>query len=410
MRKPLTTLSLLVPLTLLPLLTACPPRVANTPNGVGSQNARTGLKVRFEITDPKPEYFSKITKAEIKLTGTSGATVSDSFDFSASSSTTEIERSLSNVPTGLVEAEVRLLGADGQTVVPALKTSFDLSTTTTDVALVKLTTTPRLLPPLVTSGQSLATLRAQRRDLLLEIQRLSGQESEIIIQIAPLRGSTVLEDQNLRRQLQVDLQGLQNQLASKKVDLEKLNGQLDRLEAQTSGGAASNGALQDQVFDLRLQAGEISKGIDQLLNQRRQLSIEARSLAGGSGGSAELSQIQGEIKTLDGQIEERIRQLQTLNLQLQALESRLTSQSTELPPDQRKAQLEADLILLKARITTLETELPDLRRRFEALAQRTDLLSVQRREALDIEIKGKEAELSQSKTLQVEIETQLKGL
>ena len=46
----------------------------------------------------------------------------------------------------------------------------------------------------------------------------------------------------------------------------------------------------------------------------------------------------------------------------------------------------------------------------EALAQRTDLLSVQRREALDIEIKGKEAELSQSKTLQVEIETQLKGL
>ncbi len=412
MPKSFRNLSLLAALTLLPLLTACPPRFNSTPNGsnVGSQNTRTGLKVRFEFAEPRPDYFSRITKVEIKLSNASGVTVSDNFDFSVGADAKQLERTLSNVPTGLLTAEVRLVGADGQTVVNALTANFDLSTSTTDAALVRLNATPQLFAPLVNTSQNLTQVRAQRRDLLLEIQSLSDQESDLLIQIAPLRGSTVIEDQNLRRQLQVDLQGVQGQLTTKKTQLESLNGQLDRLEAQTVGGSSSAGAIQDQVFDLRLQSQNISKNIDQLLEQRRLLSIEARSLAGSSGGNAELSQIQGEIKTLDGQIADRITQLQDLNLQLQALETRLTGQSTTLPPAERKAQLEANLELLKQRITSLETDLPDLRRRRESLAQRTDLISIQRREALDTEISTKEKELSQSKSLQVEIETQLKGL
>ncbi|HEY9843196.1 MAG TPA: hypothetical protein V6D23_22190 [Candidatus Obscuribacterales bacterium] len=393
----------------LPLLTACPPR---TPNGsnVGAQSqSRTTLKVRFELSDPHPDYLSKVKKARIKL-NSSFAPVDDSFDVSISATTKELERTLSNVPTGQLDAEVHLLDAEGKDVVTIPGSRFTLSKDNTDALLVRLDASPRILPPLTTGSTNLAALRQQRRDLLTEIQALSAKESELLRQLSGLRGSPSPEDQTLRQQLQGELQVTQTQLQTKQNQLDLLGGQLARLESQSSSGS---GAVQEQVFQLRLQADQLSSSIDSALSQRRQLSQEINSLTRGGGGAEDqgrLSQVQGELQTLDEQIADQIRQLQLVNLQLQQLESKLSSQSASLPAAESKAQIESDLALLKDQISTLESEIPPLRQRIEALAQATDLQSVQRRETLEAELSQKQADLDRARQLQADLQKQLEAV
>ncbi|PKL75440.1 MAG: hypothetical protein CVV27_15365 [Candidatus Melainabacteria bacterium HGW-Melainabacteria-1] len=400
------SLGLLFSLAAVPLLSACP---ARTPGNIGvdSQNQqKVSLKVRFEIADPHPDYLSKAKRAEIKLNSRSGSSVSDNFELTLSANARELERTLSQVPTGTLEAEIRLLDQDGQDTTPVMRTSFNLSSATNDAILVKLDANPRALPPLNTGSASLNDLRTLRRDLFSEIQLLSNRESETLRQLSGLRSSPNPEDQTLRQQLQGELQVIQTQLQSKEAELLLINGQIGRLEAQ--GGSGTSGALQDQLFQLRLQAEQLNSSISRQLEQRRQLSQEANSLLRSGEDGARLSQIQGELQTLEQQIDSQITQLQALNLQLQAIEARITSQNNTLPAAERKALIESEISRLKDRISALESEIPPLRQRIEVLAQATDLQQVQRRESYQAELSLKEAELNQAKTLQAEYEQQLK--
>lgn len=415
MRQALLKSSLLLSLASMTLLSGCPPRVLppNTSGVNGQSQENLSLKVRFELGNPLPDYVSQLKKVEIKLSVRgSNTTVNDSFDFAATSSTQQIERSLTKVPSGQLTAEVRLLDANGKELHSSLQTSFNLSSANKEALVVKLSSTPQLLPPLATSS-NLASLRQAHRSALSEVQRLSARESELITQLSGLRASPLPEDQLLRQQYQAELQTVQTQLQTKETELEDLEGQLNTVQSQAIGGASS--AEQAQVLLLTDQIEGINTEIDQLLSQRRLLTREASSLVNRGENSGRLSQLQGELQTLDQQVDDKINQLQILNLQLQELETRLSGQSSNpssspVSNEQRKAQLTADLAALQPRIDTLETEVADLKQRLEALAQATELQLVQRREGLEADLKLKQTELERAKSLKAEIEKQLSAL
>lgn len=399
--------SLLLMSLLLGLAGGC----TRVPNGVstgsdvtGQANEKVSLTVKFQLNTTSPDYYAKVKKIHIKLSGSNGS-VDDSFDVNLASSTQTLERTLTNVPTGQLSAEVHLLDADGKDVITAITGSFSLIKNS-DPLTVKLDATPSLVAP-VPSASSLDALRQQRRDLLVQLQADADKEDSIISQLAGLRLSPNPEDQTLRQQLQAELQVLQTQRQTRESQLADLNAQLSRLEAQ--GATSSTGQVEDQVFNLRQQSAQLSAAIETNFKQRTQLSQDIKSLVRGQDND-QLAQLQGELQTLDKQISDQISQLESINTQLKTLETKLTSQVNDLPPDQLKPQLEAKLAELNSQIATLESEIPALQQRIDALAGSTDMLEVQRRENLEAELKTKQDALASAKSQQASVQAQLDKL
>lgn len=383
------------------------PNGVSTGNVTGQANTKVSLNVKFQLASPLPDYYAKTAKIQIKLISASSNTpVNDSFDVTLSSSTQTLERTLTDVPSGQVSAEVHLLDADGKDVVSPITSSFSLVKDNSAPLTVKLDAAPSLVAP-VPSASNLDTLRQQRRDLLVQLQSDSTKENSIISQLAGLRLSPNPEDQTLRQQLQAELQVLQTQRQTRESQLEDLNAQLTRLEAQ--GASSGTGQVEDQVFTLRQQSTQLSAAIDTNLKQRSQLSLQIKSLVRGQDND-QLAQLQGELQTLDKQINDQITQLEQINTQLKALEAKLTSQVNSQPPEQLKPQLEAKLASLKTQIATLEIEIPELQQRIAVLVGATDMLSVQRRENLEAELKTKQDALASAKSDQASVQAQLDKL
>lgn len=413
-----TSLPLLATLLLASLsltaLSACN-RVPNSPTTPGStqtgsqSQGKITYKVRFELPTTRPDYIARIRKAEIRLTPASGAAVTDSFDFSPTAQTQSIERSLEAVSTGSVSAEIKFFDADGKEVVTALKSSFSLNASSAPL-LVKLEATPVLVAPTVSATTGLSALLTQRGDLLDEIQRLSQRESQLLSQLAGLRSSQTLEDQQMKQQLQSELQVTQTNLRAKESALAQLETQIGGVQAQGSGNSNADAATQAQLSQLRLEAARLSSEIDSQLEQRRQLTQEANSRINLPDQGTRLTLIQGELQTLEQQMQANISKLQVVSLQLQQLEAKLSSQSSGVPSAQRKAQIEASLNDVNAQIDELNTAITELKRRIAPLEQETDLQLVQRRETLQAELSQKQDQLAQAQSLKLELEKQLQSL
>ncbi|MGV3527130.1 MAG: hypothetical protein ACO1RX_23135 [Candidatus Sericytochromatia bacterium] len=390
------------------VLSACPAPV-RAPGTVTGQNATsTSLKFRFDVGASRPSWLDQVANAEIRVyTRGGGLVVTDRFAFSASSSTASIERTLDTVPTGQIEVQVDLLNGSGQTVKPTLQTSFVLSANPDGALLVQLTDTPALVAPVSVTGTSLAALRTRRRELLTQIQTASEQEDSALRQLTGLRNSPLPEDQVLREQFQAELQSAQTRRQALEADLETLNQQLARLESQSAGGGVS---ISEDILDLRAQVSEVNATLNGLLNQRRLLAQEASTLAGTGSDTGRLNQIQGELQTLDGQIDARVTELERIQAELEVLESRFDSQNQGQPAADQLPRLQAQLSSVNGEIDVLNGEIASLRQRIEVLLPDTSLQQVQRREALQAELRSKEALLAQKVSLKASVEAQIAAL
>lgn len=406
MKKPHVLILLLLSGLCIASLSACPSRV-NAPN-VNSQNqSKQTLKLQFSFGDPLPEYVKQTKKIEVSLTP-KGSTqlISDSFDFQITSSTQQVSRDLTNLPTGVLSLEIRLLDADGKEVRNSLKSTFQLIEANKDPVQVKLTESPSLLVPL-SGSRNLTVLRQQRQTLLVEIQSLSSRESELLKEVLALRTSPNPEDQNLRLQYQAELRGLQNQIEAKETELASIDNQLKTVEAQSV--QSGSGVDQERISQLRLQVDKINLEIEQMYSQSRLLAQEARSYAGND--ISRFQQIQNEQRVFETQIQDKIRELELVSIELQQLESKITGQNTSgQSAEERKKQLQADLATLEPRLENLDLEIRDLQAKITALLQASELLQIQRREAFEAELKVKQSEQTRVKALIEQLKSQLASL
>ncbi len=385
--------SILGSLMLTSALTACNP--PGGPGGGSSVNAQgqtsASLELRFQIPEQQPAYLAQVQEIEVRVFSRGQQTLSDRFDFALASSSSEVRRSIENVPTGSIEVQIRLLDNQGEPL-QSLSSQFEFKSSS-EAVLVELNQTAMIIPPVALTG-SLSDLRQQRLQTLNEIQSLGKEESRLQIQVRGLVNAQTPEDKVIREQYQAELQTAQSRLRLAESTLASQNAALQRLEAQsTTGGSVAIDT--GQLLALRQQSDSLRSEIEALMNQRRQLNSELRNADG-----SRQDQIQGELQNLNLQIDAKITALSTISQQLLALESILSGQSVE----QVVPNNPAELVQLNQQIVTLEAEIATFKQQLEVLQSQTDFQSVQRRERFEADLAGKQADLVQARERKKQLE------
>lgn len=403
--KKIVQLSLLLTLSTAgtQILVAC-----SIPPAVKPVQEYVSLRFDFSFGTPLPDYLNKVTEAKLTLTQRgSQSPVEDRFELKLSDQTASFSRTLDKVPVGQLELKLELFDSEGKTVVPAVSTSWMLSQDESEAVLVQLGDPPQILPPSSVTGTNAAKLRNQRQQALTEVQKLSAQEQQILKQLTAVASSHAPEDKVLKEQYQGELQVIQKQIQDKEAEIQSLDLQIARLDAQSLNLAT--GSDQAELKALLASIDSLNRELDQLLTQRKQLNAEVNTLVS-SGSSERLSEIQGELSSLNDQIDTKITDLADLATQLNALENKITSQNQSLPTDERLQQIETELSTLEAQIKQLNIDIPNLKQRIEVLIPKTDQQSIDRRESLQAELKSKEGALSDAQSRQSQLQAEKEKL
>lgn len=371
-------------------LSACVDRdlPANIIEDLNQQSALLTVNLRFEFPSPRPAYLATVTEVDVEiLTRGRPQPVRDRFALNISETTTDLQRSLTRVPGGQLEARVQLLNATG-TAVQTLTQSWRSEGSSADL-LLTLSETPGIL----VTGQSgslpqdATALRTRQAALNQELSQLQQTETSLRAELRLFPAPT-LEDQVRREDIETQLQQNQNRQRQVQTELDSVNAQLNRLEAQGSGGSSNDSAaLQVQLDSLRSQISTVQAELGRLLERRTTLTGQINAQFDDN---QLREQWQAELQQVSAELDQKTDELGGLASDLRTLEARLQAQGgSSTPPasDPALLALEAEIAQKEAEIARMETDI-------QIWMESEDAIAITRREQLQLELQTRRAELS----------------
>ncbi|MBT9544356.1 MAG: hypothetical protein IV090_03125 [Candidatus Sericytochromatia bacterium] len=396
-------LSLIVSLALMPALmstlSSCTERLLPGSVGTNQQSAQTAsLKLTLLFQDPQQptnapgEFLNKLKTLKLEIRENNSNLKSDeiSLDDSAKAAA-ELSRTTQKIPVGQVEVKISFLDKDGkelQSLSQSLKTVANGEST---LKLAVYGSSAQVLGS--TSPSQVLTLSSRWQEQLSlqkDLQGLYQQNSTLLVQARTLLRSQAPEDRIQLEQVRSELNSLAQQIEPKEARLTAIESELKSLESQSTAT--------DMVKLLLLlqQAETQRKDVDVLLQRRSMVFSQSKVLLsqGGAAAQEQLSQSQSELQTINDSLNTKQAELEKTIAELEKLQVQVVAaNTTELNAEQLKAQL----ALLTPSIEQLSTHETELKQQIAGLIEKTDALSVRRREGFEAELQGLQRRLADLK-------------
>ncbi|MGE3725193.1 MAG: hypothetical protein AB7I41_06555 [Candidatus Sericytochromatia bacterium] len=396
-------LSLVLTLTLMPpllsTLSSCTDRLLPGSVGTNQQSAQSAsLKLTLVFQDPQQptnapgEFLNKLKTLKLEIRENNSNLKSDEIVLDdPAKAAAELSRSIQKIPVGQVEIKISFLDKDGkelQSLSQSLKTLANGESTLKlavygSSAQVLGSTSPNPV-------QALSSRWQEQLSLQKDLQSLYQQNSTLLVQARTLLRSQAPEDRIQLEQVRSEQNSLAQQIEPKEARLKAIESELKSLESQSTAT--------DMVKLLLLlqQAESQRKDVDELLQRRSLVFSQSKVLLnqGGAAAQEQLSQSQSELQTINDSLNAKQAELEKTIAELEKLQVQVVAaNTTELNAEQLKAQL-AQLTPSIEQLSTHETE---LKQQIAGLIEKTDALSIRRREGFEAELQGLQRRLADLK-------------
>lgn len=396
-------LSLIVSLALVPTLmsalSSCTERLLPGSVGTNQQSAQTAsLKLTLVFQDPQQptnapgEFLNKLKTLKLEIRENNSNLKSDeiSLDDSAKAAA-ELSRTTQKIPVGQVEIKISFLDKDGKELQSLSQSLKTLANGESTLKLAVYGSSAQILGSTSPNPvQALSSRWQEQLSLQKDLQGLYQQNSTLLVQARTLLRSQAPEDRIQLEQVRSELNSLAQQIEPKEARLKAIETELKSLESQSTAT--------DMVKLLLLlqQAETQRKDVDVLLQRRSMVFSQSKVLLsqGGAAAQEQLSQSQSELQTINDSLNAKQAELEKTIAELEKLQVQVVaSNSAELNAEQLKAQL----ALLTPSIEQLSTHEMELKQQIAGLIEKTDALSVRRREGFEAELQGLQRRLSDLK-------------
>jgi hypothetical protein len=387
-------LSLIVSLALVPTLmstlSSCTERLLPGAVGSNQQSAQTAsLKLTLVFQDPQQptnapsEFLNKLKTLKLEIRENNSNLKSDeiSLDDSAKAAA-ELSRTTQKIPVGQVEIKLSFLDKDGKELQSLSQSLKTLANGESTLKLAVYGSSAQILGSTSPNPvQALSSRWQEQLSLQKDLQGLYQQNSRLLVQARTLLRSQAPEDRIQLEQVRSELNSLAQQIEPKETRLKAIEAELKSLESQSTAT--------DMVKLLLLlqQAESQRKDVDQLLQRRSLVFSQSKVLLnqGGAAAQEQLSQSQSELQTINDSLNAKQAELEKTIAELEKLQVQVVaSNSAELNAEQLKAQL----ALLTPSIEQLTSHETELKQQIAGLIEKTDALSVRRREGFEAELQG----------------------
>lgn len=397
--KPLS-FALIVSLALMPSLSSCTERLLPASIGSNQQTAQSAsLKLTLLLQDPQQpsnapgNFLNSLQTLKLEIRENNSNLKSDEITLdNAAKAAAELSRTIQRIPVGQVEVKIRFLDKEGkelQSLTQSLKT---LANGESSLKLAVYGSSAQILGSSSPNPvQTLSSRWQEQLSLQKELQTLYAQNSTLLVQARSLLRSQATEDRIQLEQVRSEQNNLAQQIEPKEARLKAIESELKSLESQSTAT--------DMVKLLLLlqQAEAQRKDVDELLQRRSLVFSQSKVLLnqGGVAAQEQLSQSQSELQTINDSLNAKQAELEKTIAELDKLQVQVVAaNSAELTTEQLKAQLAA-LTPSIEQLTLHETE---LKQQIAGLIEKTDALSIRRREGFEAELQTLQRRLADLKT------------
>lgn len=401
-------LSLMVSLALMPALmstlSSCKNRLLPGSVGTNQQSAQTAsLKITLVFQDPQQptnapgEFLTKLSNLKLEIRENNSNLKNDeiALDDPAKASA-ELSRTVQKISVGQIELKIRFLDKDGKELQSLNQSLKTLANGESSLKLAVYGSSAQVLgssspSQAQTQVQTLSSRWQEQLTLQKELQGLYAQNNTLLVQARNLLRSQAPEDRIQLEQVRSEQNSLAQQIEPKEARLTAIEGELKSLESQSTAT--------DMVKLLLLlqQAETQRKDLDVLLQRRSMVFSQSKVLLsqGGAAAQEQLSQSQSELQTINDSLNTKQAELEKTIAELEKLQVQVVAaNTTELNAEQLKAQI----ALLTPSIEQLTTHEAELKQQIAGLIEKTDALSVRRREGFESELRGIQRRLADLKS------------
>jgi len=392
------TLALMPPL--LSTLSSCTDRLLPGSVGTNQQSAQSAsLKLTLVFQDPQQptnapgEFLNKLTTLKLEIRENNSNLKSDEIVLDdPAKAAAELSRSIQKIPVGQVEIKISFLDKDGKELQSLNQSLKTLANGESTLKLAVYGSSAQILSS--TSPNPVQTLSSRWQEQLSlqkDLQGLYQQNNTLLVQARTLLRSQAPEDRIQLEQVRSEQNSLAQQIEPKEARLKAIESELKSLESQSTAT--------DMVKLLLLlqQAETQRKDVDELLQRRSLVFSQSKVLLnqGGAAAQEQLSQSQSELQTINDSLNAKQAELEKTIAELDKLQVQVVAaNTTELNAEQLKAQL----ALLSPSIEQLTTHESELKQQIAGLIEKTDALSVRRREGFEAELQELQRRLTDLKT------------